>query len=65
MCWRALRLVTDPVFRRAEIDVVLAMFGTEPAKWLRDSFAEMGLDIADARGESPTAGPLQRVIDLA
>ena len=54
-----------PLFRRAEVDVVTALFGTDPAKWLRDSFEEMGLSLADRDWKTPTAGPLERVIDLA
>lgn len=54
-----------PVFRRAEIDVVLAIFGSQPATWLSDSFASIGLDIAPRSWREPSAGPLQRVIDLA
>ena len=54
-----------PVFRRAEIDVVVAMFGSEPGMWLADSFTEMGLEVAPRSWREPTVGPLQRVIDLA
>ena len=54
-----------PVFRRAEIDLVLAMFGSQPAAWLTESFAGMGLNVAQRSWREPTVGPLQRVIDLA
>ena len=54
-----------PLFRRAEIDVVNAMFGAEPADWLRDSFRAMDLDVAKRRWNAPNEGPIQRVIGLA
>lgn len=54
-----------PLFRRAEIDVVEALFGFNPANWLRDAFVEMGLAVAERTWQQPDVGPLQRVIDLA
>ena len=54
-----------PLFRCAEIDVVEALFGSDPANWLRDAFVEMGLAVAERTWRRPDVGPLQRVIDLA
>ena len=54
-----------PLFRRAEIDVVTALFGSSPAVWLRNAFAQMDLRVANRMWQQPTDGPIQRVIDLA
>lgn len=54
-----------PLFRRAEIDVVAALFGSSPAVWLSKAFAQMDLRVANRTWQQPTDGPIQRVIDLA
>ncbi len=54
-----------PLFRRAEIDVVAALFGSSPAGWLCNAFAQMDLRVANRTWQQPTDGPIQRVIDLA
>ncbi|MGA0322394.1 MAG: hypothetical protein ACO3M1_06385 [Ilumatobacteraceae bacterium] len=54
-----------PRYRRAELDVVFAMFGSAEKQWLLDAFEAMDLEVADRSWPSPTEGPLQRLIDLA
>ncbi|MEK9883602.1 MAG: hypothetical protein VW442_02940, partial [Acidimicrobiaceae bacterium] len=54
-----------PRYRRAELDVVFAMFGSAEMQWLLDAFEAMDLEVADRSWPSPTEGPLQRLIDLA
>ena len=54
-----------PRYRRAELDVVFAMFGSAETQWLLDAFEAMNLEVAERSWPSPTEGPVQRLIDLA
>lgn len=44
----------DPVFRRAHVDLAGTVFGDEPASWLLDGYAQMGLGLAPRRWPAPT-----------
>lgn len=54
-----------PRYRRAELDLVFAMFGWTEMQWLLDAFEAMNLEVADRSWPLPTEGPLKRLIDLA
>jgi hypothetical protein len=44
-----------PAFRRAHVDLVAWAFGAEPANWLADAYAAMGVSVGDRTWPSPTA----------
>ena len=44
-----------PAFRRAHVDVVGWAFGAEPAEWLLDAYASMGLSVGDRTWPAPPA----------
>lgn len=54
-----------PRYRRAELDLIFAMYGSTEMQWLLGAFEASNLEVAERSWPSPIEGPLQRLIDLA
>jgi len=50
----------DGVFRRAHVDLAGSAFGDEPATWLSDGYAQMGLTIGARHWPTPSTRSVAR-----
>lgn len=50
----------DDTFRRAHVDLAASAFGEEPAQWLSEGYAQMGLSIGHRHWPAPPERPANR-----